>query len=300
MVRILLIVLTLLVTLPAFSNSCCGQNPSSFVVLSQGQTLSLVTALSLVKAEGRVYEDPNAFHIWKNKKRDVQAWQINGAGTFNERHQWFVNSSVLQGTYSDSVSSGTSTNLSDTLLGYSFEILPEYSFSRWKPIVFISALVNAPTGHSIYDRSQLSEGTDVSGHNQWGTGLGVTVRKVYFPFSVTLQGKSMKVFGKQFESVRVSDFYDSSAGVLVNYLTPFWHISTNFGLTFNHLSSRRIAPADISSGSSQNTTTLVGLQRGIGEAWNVGMNYSDQTLLGPARNSILNRTVNFTVNFNYY
>lgn len=300
MARILLGLLLLFFNASAFANSCCGQNPSSFVILSQGQTLSVSSALALIHSEGRVLDNSKEFYIWKNKKRDIQAWQFNVAGTFGERHQLFLNTSLLQGTYQDNYASGTSQNWSDSLIGYSFEILSEYSFSYWKPVIFVSALVNIPTGHSIYDGAQLSEGTDVSGHNQWGTGLGITLRKVIFPFSITLQGKSLKILGKPFESVRVSDFYDSSAGVLINYATPFWKISTNFGLSYNHLSERRIAPVNLTSGSSENTTTLFGLQRPIGAAWNMGMNYSDQTLLGPARNSILNRSVNITLNYNYF
>lgn len=298
--RALLVVFTIFIGLRASANSCCGQSPASFTILSMDQTLSVSTGVSYLESVGRVYNDSEAFFVWNDKKRVVQSIPLNVASTLVDRHQVFLNTGLLQGHYQDSFENGYATNLSDTLLGYSFELLPEYSFSYWKPVVFVTALINLPTGHSIYDRGHLSEGGDVTGHGQWGAGLGVTLRKVYFPWTLTVQGRSIRLDPRQFDTVRVSDFYDSSLAFLVNYSSRWWGLQLNSGITFTHLSERKVAPSNVTSGVTQNFSVLAGLQRSISENWVAGLNYSDQTLVGPAKNTILSRNFNISFNYNYF
>ncbi|MCB0379305.1 MAG: hypothetical protein KDD33_12500 [Bdellovibrionales bacterium] len=297
--RILLILLLLTLTAKSLANSCCGQSPASFTVLSLEQRLSLNTSYSLIQSQGRVY-DSQDFFVWKDKKREIESLKINLASSFASRHQAFLSSALLRGSYSDPISSESSQHFSDTQIGYTYEALPEYRFSYWKPVVYFSLLGNIPTGKSIYDSSRLSEGTDVTGHNQWGLGLGITLRKVYFPLTITFQAKSLKIFSKTFESLEVSDFYDSSLALLFNYALNFQQLALNFGFTTNQLSNRKITTSQIPSGVMQSTTTLMGLQRTFGDAWSAGLNYSDQTLLGNPKNTLLNRTLSFNINYNYF
>jgi hypothetical protein len=292
--------ISLVGSLPAAASSCCGQSPASFSILSLNQRLSLTTSYSYTQAEGRVFNQSDEFYIWDDKDREVQSLGLNVATSFGQRHQAFINASAIQGHYRDDVESGTSQHLSDTLIGYSYEALPEYSFSYWKPIIYITALVNLPTGHSIYDDSELSEGTDVTGHNQWGTGAGLTLKKVYFPLTLTLQAKTLRLWAKTFAESRVSGFYDSSVALLASYATRLWSLQINTGITWNHLSERTLETSNVRSGESQSYTALVGLQRPLNDDWGVGVNYSDQTLIGPAKNTLLNRSMSLSLNYNYF
>lgn len=300
MARLLLIICLIFVSEVSFGNSCCGQSPASFSVLSLDQTLSITASYSYIQSQGRVYGNSKEFYVWNDKKREIQSLQLNLASVIRDRQQLFLAASVLQGSYEDSFEKSSSQNLSDTQFGYTYEVLPEYSFSYWKPIVYLSFLATIPTGKSIYDNTLLSEGAGVTGHNQWGAGFGVTLKKVYFPVTVTFQTKILKIFSKQFENIRVSDFYDSSVALLSNYATPYWQVALNLGLTFSHLSKRTIQPSNTSSGIIQNSTVLIGLQRPLGDSWSVGVNYADQTLVGRAQNTILNKTYNFNFNYNYF
>lgn len=296
--RILLILSLLLLSRWAWASSCCGQSPASFTVLALDQTLSVNASYSLIRSEGRIF-NRDQFHVWNDKKRSVQALQLNVAGTIDSQQQYFINSSFLEGSYQDHLSQGTARHLSDTQLGYTYEIVPEYSYSYWRPLVYLSAMINVPTGKSIYDESSLSEGADVTGHNQWGAGLGLTARKVYFPLTVTFQARTLRIFAKTFDQVEVSDFYDSSVALITNSVTRYKDISVTLGVTGNHLSRRTISPGS-ESGAMQNVTVIAGLQKPLSEEWFAGINYSDQTLVGPAKNSILNRTLTVNLNYNYF
>ncbi len=298
MARILLIFIAVCSSLRVQANSCCGQSPASFPVLTLDQKLSVNTSYSVSQAAGRILS-PDQFVVWDSKDRQIQTYQMSVASTFFSRHQFYINTAYLNSQYRDAFQDASSQNLSDTQLGYTYELLPEYSFHPLKPTLHTSILVNAPTGQSIYDNISLSEGTDVTGHNQWGLGLGLTAKKVYFPLTLTLQARSLRIFKKQFSSVEVGSFYDSSLALLTSYALPWKGIVLNAGVTTNHLSSRTINTG-VESQTMQNTTLLVGLQKSLNDTWNIGFNYSDQTLLGPAKNSVLNKTATMNVNFNYY
>jgi len=295
--RILLVIFILASVAESFAGSCCGQSPASFMVLSSNQKLSVNTAYSVIESEGRVFNS-DEFYVWNQKKRQAQALQLNVAGTIADRHQYYVTTSFVSGSYKDVYGGTDASHLSDTQIGYTYEVLPEYSFSYWRPVIYLSALVNLPTGKSIYN-SQLSEGADVTGHEQWGLGAGFTARKVYFPLTLTFQARSLRIFSENFGALKISDFYDSSAAFLTNYVTRFQDVSVNLGVTLNHLSSRAITPGGF-SGEMQNMSLLVGLQKTFGDEWSAGLNYADQTLLGPAKNSILNRTMTLNLSYNYF
>ncbi|NQZ02521.1 MAG: hypothetical protein HRT45_17820 [Bdellovibrionales bacterium] len=289
----------------ASANSCCGQGPASFSVLAMQQRLVMSTGVSAIEAQGRVLGEDNDFFLWPRKRREIRSARLNLASAFADRQQVFLNTAWMQGSYSDSEESGEASSLSDTLVGYTYEVLPEYSFNWWKPNLFVTALVNLPTGHSIYDRTELSEGADVTGHGQWGAGLGVTLRKVYFPLTLTLQLRAIQLIPERFERAEVESFVDSSLALMAGYATRLWGVQLNTGITQNHLSERRAMPIPrgarlMSAGVSQNSTVLLGLQKAIDEQWSVGLNYSDQTLIGPAVNSILNRGVSLNLDFQYF
>lgn len=303
MERLFLILVIFAASMNAQANSCCGQSPASFPVLSLDQKISVTTAYSLSKAQGRIYS-PDQFVVWNSKERNVQTLQLSVAGTLRSRHQFYANTALLKSEFQDAYQNDRAQSLSDTQAGYSYEVLPEYNFSLWRPVIYTSLLLNIPTGKSIYDNTQLSEGTDVTGHNQWGLGVGFTLRKVYFPMTLLLQGRSLQIFKKQFSNVEVGTFYDSSLAMLGSYAVNWQALTLHLGVTTNHLSSRQLnantVNASIESQAMQNTSLLVGLQKSLDEAWTVGLNYSDQTLLGPAKNSILNKTITMNLNYNYF
>jgi hypothetical protein len=298
MERFFLILIFSCIPCLAQANSCCGQTPASFPVLALDQKISVNTSYSVSTAEGRIY-NPDQFVVWNSKDRQVQSLQLSVAGTLRSRHQFYANTAFVKSQFQDFHQNDHAQSMSDTQAGYSYEVLPEFSYSRWRPVIYTSLLLNLPTGKSIYDNTQLSEGTDVTGHNQWGLGVGFTMRKVYFPVTLLLQGRALQILKRQFSNVEVSSFYDSSLAMLGSYSLNWQALTLHLGVTTNHLSSRTLN-SSIESQSMQNTSLLVGLQKSMNETWTVGLNYSDQTLLGPAKNSVLNKTFTMNLNYNYF
>lgn len=292
----LALILVFILPLKSIASSCCGQSPTSFTVLSLQQKLSLSTAVSLTDSVGRVFNDSKEFYVWNDKERKVQNLKLDIATSLNSSSQVFLSSSYSIGTYQSSGAQSSAYNFSDILLGYNHEVVPEYSFSYWKPVVYLTALVNLPTGNSIYDKNSLGEGAGVTGHNQTGYGFGVTLKKVYYPLTLTLQAKVLELLKTEILSTRVSGFYDSSISLLSSY-SAFEYIA-HLGLSFNHLSSREVN--GYNSGSAQKSTLMIGLQRPLNDSIHVGISYADQTLIGNAKNTLLNRTYSINLNYNYF
>jgi hypothetical protein len=295
-----LVVFILCLPLQATANSCCGQTPASYMVLYQHQKYSISPSLVYTQSLGRVYESKD-FHVWpQDKQRRVQMLNLNSAVSLGERGQVLISSSYVMATYQEQGDTSSASSFSDTQLGYSYELLPEYTYSAWKPVIYMSALVNLPTGHSIYDKNRLSEGADVTGHDQWGGGVGLTARKVIFPFTLLLQGKVLRLLPKDFATVNVSGFFDSSLAGFATYATRYWELSFTGGLTYNELSSRRLSTSDQASGRSKVTTVIFSVQKPISDTVSLSFAFSDQSLLGSPQNTLLNRSYNMNVNYNYF
>ncbi len=284
----------------ASASSCCGQSPASFTVLNQAQKVSLVTSTTLTESLGRVYSDTEKFYVWPDdKKRTVTGVNLVAASVIETRHQVFTQITYQRGEYQDGGDKASRSHFGDTLLGYSYEVLPEFTYSRWKPVVHVSALVNLPTGHSIFDENELSEGADVTGHNQWGAGVGVTARKVWFPVTLMTQAKTVRLFDKNFDRAQVGAFYDSSLSGFATYATR-WDVTLTAGLTWSHLSEKPIKNLNISAEPSEVTTSLIAAQWTATDSISLGASVSDQSLIGKPKNTILNRSYSLNFNYNYF
>lgn len=299
MERILLTIMALLSVDFVEANSCCGQSPTSYTVLYQRQKTMLSVGYSSIETQGRVFSNQD-FFVWPdNKRRQVDVYQFQGAFTLTEWSQMFWSTGLLSSSFEQGLGTERSQHLSDTQMGFTYELLPEYSYSPWKPVLYASVFINAPTGRSIYAPGGMSEGADVTGHDQWGAGVGLTVRKVIHPVALVVQTKALRLFEETFSGTTVSGFYDLSMGGFATYNLPFWGLSGTLGWTWNQLSSRRISVSPVPSGDSQVGTLSVSLQKAFSDETSVALSYADQSLLGKAQNTLLNQTITLNLNYNF-
>lgn len=296
MARIFIVLTTLCLINNSFASSCCGQSSTNFTILNLQQKLNVNTSFSTSNSVGRVFENSDKFYVFKDKQRKTQLIKLDIAGSLTDRSQIFINTGYQKGSYQDQYSSDSSYNFSDTLIGFSYESLPEYNFSYWKPVIYLTALVNLPTGNSIYDKNSLGEGAGVSGHNQYGAGLGITFIKVYYPLKFSLQTKLIELFKDNINGEQISGFTESSISFNTSYSLNAYILKS--GITYSYLSSRLFNLNPTSS--SKSTTLSFGIQSLISDKVSIGLNYADQTLLGSPKNTVLNRSISASMNYNYY
>lgn len=297
----ILIILFLLFSVDVFASSCCGQSSSSYAVLFLKQKTSVNVGLSQTDVEGRVFSGDD-FFVWpEDKKLSRSKISLDGAHEFFDRHQLFGSLSFVEGKYEEGSSFGESTSsASDLVLGYSYELLPEYTYSRLRPVVYVSSFLNLPTGTSIYEEKSLTEGAGVTGHSQYGFGVGLTLKKVFYPITVIAQAKVMRLLEETFGDTETSGFYDGTTSLLVTYSSPWWDLGLSTGLTYSFLSTRELRNFNLTSGSSNVNSVMFSVQKVLNESLSVSVAYSDQTLIGTPQNTLLNKAYSLNLTYNFF
>ncbi len=299
--------LPLFVFMKALASPCCGQNSASLNVMTLHQGLSLSLAQTQMQSVGRVFDSNNDFFVWPDSKtRDVAITQISAAMSLNSRLQLLLTSSWQSSNYRSNDFQQSAADMMDTVLGVTFDVWPEYTFSYYKPNVYVTVFANVPTGRSVFEGQTGPENIAVTGHGQWGAGVGLTLQKSLAPWSVMMQMKSLHLLSESWSQSQVDGFYDSSFQMLVGYSLPFWDLNLNFAVTQLELSSRTVeikstgTSVSVKSPNSRSTLLGFGLSRMFGESVNLALNFSDQTLLGKPKNTLLAQGVSFVISYNKF
>lgn len=157
------LLLFLLLARSAFPAACCG---------SSSQLPSLITTDDRWQASGQLGYDAT---------RENSIFKMDGTWLFAENLQ----ASIGVPTFLQS----SEYLLGDVVASLAYEILPEYTYSPWRPRIFLVAQTLIPTGHS-------NLGTLVKGVFQ--PGVGLVILKAWKAIDVFIQGEIHKPFDKQF------------------------------------------------------------------------------------------------------
>ena len=284
----------------SFASSCCGQSGGSFPVSYLKQKLSLNLALSRSESLGRVRSGANQFVTFSRDKELLKdSLGFDGVYALSERNQVFTKASFFRNSYTSSTLNQQQSNLSDLVLGYTYEVLPEYTYSKWKPVVYFSTLINLPTGKSVHDPNGLAEGADVTGYDQWGFGAGLTFRKVWFPVRTIVQIKSLALFRDELSGVEVSSFWEHSASFTLGYsFVNFYDFNLTSGLTWQSLQGRVVD--SVQTQNSEFVSFNFSIIKPLNDSFVLSVNYVDQTLVGTPENSLLNRAFSTNISYSFY
>lgn len=284
------------------ASPCCGQSSSGLNVMTLRQSYSLNVTQSYSQALGRVYDSDPSFYVWPDsKQRTLSLTQLAFAVGVAPKIQILVNSAFQTAQFQDGDYQKSQSQFTDTTLGLSYEFLSEYKFSLYKPTGYLTLLTNLPTGQSVFDLDSGPEAINVSGHDQWGFGLGLTLNKVILPWTFLFQARSMYLSKKEFENSEVGDFFDSSFLFSLSYNLAKPNLVLSLGLTQFVLSSRTVQSfRQVHVSGSRSTALQFGILKSITDLLALSLTYSDQTLLGDPENSLLSQTISLNLNVNYY
>lgn len=116
----------------------------------------------------------------------------------------------------------------------------------------VTLFANLPTGRSVFAGPMGPENIAVTCHDQWGSGIAVTLQKNLRPWTMMLQMKSLRLFADTWSETAVDGFFDSSVQLLLGYNLPFWNLNLNFSATQLELS-----PRTVTLGSQAEPNTIV-------------------------------------------
>ena len=288
----------------AHAAPCCAGGGSLPAMITGDEA----SQLTLTTSAGTVIGDAPAEGIpvfRSSRVRETsQLLKLDAATVFSgafDRWQAGVSVPMLRHDYWRATSGSNSAMApGDVQLGTAFEFLPEWSYSEWKPKGFVFAQLTLPTGRSIYE-STATDAVDVTGKGFTTASAGVILVKRWSVWDASLSAQVSHSMGRDFaalpggEPLSVAPFWGASAGASVGWSRGAFRAGLRLQPTYVQALTTT-APSSVSVSSCKLTwDTGLDLTWLVHDDWSLSGAYVDQTLLGPAVNASLSRTVAVTL-----
>ena len=192
--------------------------------------------------------------------------------------------------------------LGDTQLNVSYEALPEFTYSRWKPRGFVFAQLTLPTGRSIHEAQSYAL-NDVSGQGVYALAVGASFTKNWGLIDAYANPMAQWSFGRDLEATPLNGDVSlgatwgatALAGLGVNPGSGMFRIGAR--LLASYTAGRSILSGGLSSHSDGQWLVEPALEASalLSNAWTVAATASDNGMLGLSRNVGLSRAVSLSV-----
>ena len=260
---------------PLFSASCCSSSASEAGIIKGNSTWRFGFSGSQKTYLGRSQEFGHSSSYAQDKSEWAQSLAITHA--INHRLQWGASGNL-------GVTSSDKWLLGDTQVFFSYGVLRNERYSRFRPEVFLSAKAQLGTGHSFYDDRQESFG---EGLNK--AGLSVDVFRNYRQWNYSLSSGFFLSEKRRFKIASVNRSWENRSTLSVGF-SPTQNPDWRFGLSqaFNYKSSRKIK--DHQSKSTQSSLAHYSFPTGFSIAyllrdeWTISMGYNSNRIF-PSQNS---------------
>lgn len=236
-----------------------------------------------------------------------QAYRLDVTALLSDRVQGGVSVPVITYQVSRSGLRESSTGLGDVKLSLGYEILPSWSYSSWKPQGFLFTALTLPTGRT-YEGSQQKLATDVTGSGYYSWSVGALFLKKWVAWDVFLVPETHYSFSRNLEDAggayRLSPGFGGSMGLGFG-ISP-GSGSLRLGLRIQprvEQALKQSFPGLGEEGVARSGPMIATCDTGIDASYmmssadSVSVSYTDQTLLGPALNSNLSRSLG--INFQH-
>ncbi|MCB9063149.1 MAG: hypothetical protein H6622_16615 [Halobacteriovoraceae bacterium] len=178
-----------------------------------------------------------------------------------------------------------SLHFGDTSVSIAYEFLPETTYSPIKPRGFVYFKITLPTGESIYD---VTNPIDVSGQGFYQSTYGLALVKHFNWGDLSFFSEATNKWSRKVNDKFLDPNYSVKLYTNLDYqISPTMRggISTAYNYRFPYKFLARTIP------SSYHWDLSVSFTHSLGEGYSVGLTYTDQTILGPAKLDPLNRSV---------
>ena len=275
----------------ALAASCCGGG-SAFPGVVTGDYKGQLTSTLI---QGEVIADAINGEYFKREEpgNDTSKTVIlQTAWVLKEAWQASLTVPVIERKKVIGSTSEGSTGLGDISLGLNYEILPELTYSWWKPRGFSFFTLHLPTSPSKYETTD-SFNTEARGDGFYALSTGVLFTRTLGSFDL-LAGASLRYrLNRSIQSKEIKPGTTHTIAIGSGYNLPNSNYRLGLTVEKQHTSSYQIFSEEQNSTTSNidvwNTTITANYL--IQLEWMVALNYSDQTLLGPANNSPLERSI---------
>jgi hypothetical protein len=219
-------------------------------------------------------------------------WDVSWAEMLSDRWQIGIDIPVETRQRTRSGVGQSHTGMGDIQWTLGYEILPEWSYSSWRPRGVLFARITAPTGNASWSAQQLYA-VDTHGAGFWNAGMGAYFSKIRGPVDLLAWASLQKSFARTVNepfTYRLNPGWGFSSGVGVGYSVQDFRLGV--GLTYS-TEQAMLREGGVSGEIPGTTTTAATLALAylLGQRVSLSVQYTDQILLGVARNAAIGRGI---------
>ncbi len=283
--------------------ACCGGTSAAPGLLTGDDTHQLTFSASSSSVIGDMPEQGWAVYRSSSTSEVTQSFRFEGAMLVSESWQIGLAVPLIRKEFTSLRGSDSATSLGDLSVTLAHETWPEFGYSAWIPRGFTFLSVNAPIAASIYETTRPGA-VDAIGSGFWRVSAGALFLKSWNSWDVSLFGETHYSFTRNFQGY---------FGAERLWVSPGWGMSAVLGAGWSFASAPVRLGARFQPILNQGRNTWYDSGTHTPSAsqlvWNSGLDlswlaspewsavaaYTDQTWLGPAKNTTLSRTFAFNL-----
>jgi hypothetical protein len=290
----IIIIILLFLSHDLFAASCCGGgSSSSLIIIGDNQSefaLGITYRTDLGQTDNLGWA---SFH--GDKVIDQQlAFNFQFQKQLSERFQVAVKSTLIEKHIEKQNRSEKKTGPGDFDLQATYEYLPEYTYSVWKPRGFIYSKLSVPQSKSLYDSNSILF-SDVRGSGLYAAGIGSFFIKHLTDYTLKVTFEWQHFFGRDFGVMTLKDYDKIIIPLGLSYSFTEAPIAIGFGSTFSYQTPKHFKGSINATSNKEYFWEFNSFINWIiNREDSVGLGYSDSTLIGKNINSSLYRSVAVT------
>jgi hypothetical protein len=286
-----------ILSVESFSSACCGGGSTFPSMILSDDQFQWAFAAGWAKTIGDVSPQGTSVFRAAQDQEWTQTYQISASHLLSDRWQAGFSFPFSGRSRSTGATSVSDWGMGDASVTLGFEAWPEYSYSQWRPRGYGFFQITVPTGGNVYE-SSLPFNVDARGRGLFQFAGGAIFVKSWTSWDSSLRLGVARSLPRRFQSadgsrIAIHPGWDATVALGVGYSPS----QTNWRLGFV------VAPDSTGATNLARSkllwTATAEIARTFHRQWTAALSYSDQTLLGPAQNTSLDRTLQLSVRFSH-
>jgi len=282
-----------------FAAPCCGGTANIPSLISGDDRTQFTTTL----ISSQVVADAPVGGGIKNRKvndtETAQTLRVDAATLLSDRWQAGLTVPMTRRYRARGDNRVSAFGLGDVSLNLAYEVIPDWTYSVWRPkaIAFVSMIL--PTGGSIYDAKELYR-IDSRGRGFYALSTGALLMKSWGVWDASLVLEAHRPFSRtisnELGALYLRPGLGASGSVAVG-VSPM-NGDLRIGMALNSNYDSPVSTEGVISGSGEKIylwTPSAQVSYLANEFLSMSLLYSDQTLIRTSENTALNRSVSFLI-----
>ncbi len=249
-------------------SSCCGSSISMPALISTGEKWKLQTVFSNSERIFQISPDSQALKLSKKNQLDTFKTQIKMGYRFDSEWQVFSQVNYFN------------RGAGDMDIGIGRELLLSDDYKT-----FVWAQLSVPTGKSIYDLQDV--GDEPTGTGFWTPGIGASLSKTFGTWDASTSAYVGRGLTQKIKGTTITPGIQSFAQIAVGKSYGNWRIGASF--EYQREDGKKVLTKSKAEDSYSWPVTVSASYLNKGDIWTASL--TDETLLGPAKNTYLNRGI---------